>query len=238
MAEVRCSVEHQSTAHLARSENRALAERASRQRSPPTSEWKATRAASEACVASCLEHRPKAAGAAVASIFIYQARRATCRSRTPPSRKQAPDCCARRLHTSHATAMSGASGTHSTSISSTLYIFCVYLLPTMSWHWSAAHPPPRPRPSSAMVPLSLEAAVLRTAGSQFWLSPKGRKSSAQLGAPKFDKFVEFVASGYGVREPHQGSWPRSGSSLPPFRLGRDTESRCARNPDGARTSTA
>ena len=38
--------------------------------------------------------------------------------------------------------------------------------------------------------------MLRTAGSRFWLSPKGRESSAQLGAPKFDKFVEFVASGY------------------------------------------
>ena len=41
--------------------------------------------------------------------------------------------------------------------------------------------------------------MLRTVGSRFRLSPKGRKSSAQLGAPKFDKFVdfvEFVASGY------------------------------------------
>ena len=37
--------------------------------------------------------------------------------------------------------------------------------------------------------------VLSTAGSGFWLSPKSRESSAQLGAPKLDKFVEFVASG-------------------------------------------
>ena len=65
--------------------------------------------------------------------------------------------------------------------------------------------------------LSLEAAVLRTAGSGVWLSPKGRESSAPLGAPKFDNFVEFVASGYMAsanHRPHQGSWPRSGFSLP------------------------